>query len=67
MSTVNYHPELPQIKCYESFEFLLAMCQIPLYPPLLKGDFIVPLFDKEWLGEIFRSRYPFLSIVISSI
>ena len=27
--------------------------QIPLYPPLLKGDFIIPLFDKEGLGEIF--------------
>ena len=34
--------------------FLLAICQIPLYPPLLKGDFIIPLFDKEGLGEIFK-------------
>ncbi len=27
--------------------------QIPLDPPLLKGHFIVPLFGKEGLGEIF--------------
>jgi hypothetical protein len=27
--------------------------QIPLYPPLLKRDFIIPLFGKEGLGEIF--------------
>jgi hypothetical protein len=38
----------------ETFEFLLAICQIPLYPPLLKGDFIIPLFVKEGLGEIFK-------------
>ncbi|OIP91364.1 MAG: hypothetical protein AUK26_07135 [Syntrophaceae bacterium CG2_30_58_14] len=27
--------------------------QIPLNPPLLEGDFIIPLFGKEGLGEIF--------------
>jgi len=26
---------------------------IPLYPPLPKGDFMIPLFGKEGLGEIF--------------
>ena len=40
----------------ETFEFLLAICQIPLTPPLLKGEFIIPLFVKEGLGEIFKGR-----------
>ena len=27
--------------------------QIPLNPPLLEGNFMIPLFGKEGLGEIF--------------
>jgi hypothetical protein len=34
-------------------EFTSVYMKIPLNPPLLKGDFIIPLFGKEGLGEIF--------------
>ena len=42
-------------------DFFRQYAKSPLYPPLLKGDFIIPLFVKEGLGEIFKG----LKILIS--
>jgi hypothetical protein len=52
---------LPPITFSMPFFFLLSpenAPQILLDPPLRKGDFTVPLFGKEGLGEIFRGSLP---------
>jgi len=52
-SKVTGHLEPPAARPRLSLE---NAPQIPLYPPFLEGDLMIPLFGKEGLGEIFIPR-----------